>query len=144
MAIFDEMCEGFRLVGHTKSGLFRPGVRLASMSEGELMESAQRLRPQLLTKVMQEKQDDFSEELQETTMREASEKGWLEGPFSPADMDKRFGNWLPVRRFAVVDALGSALQMGCKTQSHSVSSRALRGNTLNISFEETTLPRSCS
>ncbi|CAE7220298.1 unnamed protein product [Symbiodinium natans] len=102
MAIFDEMCEGFRLVGHgTKSGLFRPGVRLASMSESELMESARRLRPQLLSKVMQEKQDDFSEELHETTMREASEKGWLEGPFSPADMDKRFGNWLPVRRFAV-------------------------------------------
>ena len=36
------------------------------------------------------------------TLLEATEKGWLHGPCTPAEMDQRFGgNWLPVRRFAV-------------------------------------------
>ena len=102
MGIFDELTEGFRLVGNgSKSGLFRQGVKLASMSEDGLMEAAKHLRPRLLDKVMCERHDENSDELRALTSKEAEEKKWLHGPFTPDQISHRFGNWLPARRFAI-------------------------------------------
>ena len=102
MGIFDEMTSGFRLVGNgSKSGLFRPGAKLASLSEDDLLDASESLRPQLLQKVMRERPDADSQELRNLTEKEASEKKWLQGPFSPDEISSRFGRWLPVRRFGV-------------------------------------------
>ena len=102
MCIFDEMTSGFRLVGDgSKSGLFRPGAKLASLSEDDLLDASESLRPQLLQKVMRERPDADSEELRNMTEKEASEKKWLQGPFSHDEISSRFGRWLPVRRFGV-------------------------------------------
>ena len=41
-------------------------------------------------------------ELYETTLREATEKEWLEGPFGADEISRKFQDaWLPVRRFGV-------------------------------------------
>ena len=69
MGIFDEMTSGFRLVGDgSKSGLFRPGAKLASLSEDDLLDASESLRPQLLQKVMRERPDADSEELRNMTV----------------------------------------------------------------------------
>ena len=42
-------------------------------------------------------------QLYETTLVEAGKKGWLEGPIQPSQIDDYMGdNWLPVRRFGVL------------------------------------------
>jgi len=103
-SLFKEMSEGFRLVGHaTKSNVFQPGIKAASMSEEQLMKDAKFLKPALLGKIRASRGDAHGKELYELTLSEAMDKGWLQGPFTPLDMGKRFsGCWLPVRRFAVV------------------------------------------
>lgn len=103
-SLFKEMSEGFRLVGHaTKSNVFRPGIKAASMSEDQLMKDAKFLRPVLLGKIRASHGDAHSKELYELTLSEAVDKGWLQGPFTSLDMDERFaGRWLPVRRLSVV------------------------------------------
>ena len=102
MKVLDELEKGFRIVGHgTKSGLFRPGVKLAQWSEDRLMEEAPALREELLRKVGLERPSPLAKELHDVTSKEAREKGWLKGPLSTEEVDKAFGNWLPVRRFPV-------------------------------------------
>ena len=103
LALFDEMLVGFRLVGNaTQSNVFQPGIKAAVMSEEQVMKDARFMKPALLGKIRAHGSDDHSLELFETTVLEASEKGWLKRPFTPKDMDERFGGkWLPVRRFAV-------------------------------------------
>ena len=101
--LFSELAEGFRLVGNaTKSNVFQPGIKAASMSETQLMKDAKFLNPALLGKIRANKADAHSSELYRITFEEAEEKGWLEGPFTAGEVDHRFGGqWLPVRRFAV-------------------------------------------
>ena len=45
---------------------------------------------------------DDDKELYGITLREATEKEWLEGPYGVGDVSKKFRDaWLPVRRFGV-------------------------------------------
>ena len=101
--LFKEMADGFRLVGNaTKSNVFQPGIKAASMSEQQLMKDAKFLKPALLGKIRASGCDENSQELYDTTLSEVVDKNWLCGPFSPKEIDERFrGSWLPVRRFAV-------------------------------------------
>ena len=103
-ALFQEMAQGFRLVGQaTKSNVFQPGIKAASMSEEQLMKDAKFLKPALLGKIRASRGDAHNKELYELTESEAVDKGWLSGPFTAQQMDERFsGRWLPVRRFAVI------------------------------------------
>ena len=102
-ALFSELAEGFRLVGNaTKSNVFQPGIKAASMSETQLMKDAKFLKPALLGKIKANKGDAHSGELYRITLEEAGEKGWLDGPLTAGEVDQRFGGqWIPVRRFAV-------------------------------------------
>jgi len=102
--LFQEMAQGFRLVGQaTKSNIFQPGIKAASMSEEQLMKDAKFLKPALLGKIRASRGDAHSKELYELTESEALDKGWLSGPYTALEMDERFsGRWLPVRRFAVI------------------------------------------
>ncbi|OLP81981.1 hypothetical protein AK812_SmicGene37411 [Symbiodinium microadriaticum] len=102
-SLFSEMRQGFRLVGCLNpSGIFREGGYIASISEEDLMAQSGDIRAKLLSRVANDSADENSEELYATTLEEATAKGWLEGPFSPQQISERFGSWLPVRRFAVV------------------------------------------
>ena len=102
--LFQEMAQGFRLVGQaTKSNVFQSGIKAASMSEEQLMKDAKFLKPALLGKIRASRGDAHSKELYELTESEALDKGWLSGPYTALEMDERFsGRWLPVRRFAVI------------------------------------------
>ena len=101
--IHKEMLEGFRLVGKgTKSGVFKPEVKAATMTEMDLMEKAKFLRPLILGKIASSKAPEYLTELHNITDNEAGDKGWLEGPMSAAQVSEQLGDvWLPVQRFAV-------------------------------------------
>ena len=82
---------------------FRQGLKAATLSEGQLMRDAKFLKPALLGKIRANGGGEHAQELYDITVSEAKEKSWLKGPYSPSEMDQRFGGqWLPVRRFPVV------------------------------------------
>ena len=62
-------------------GCSGPGPKLASLSEEDLLDASESLRPQLLQKVMRERPDADSEELRNMTEKEASEKKVAPRPF---------------------------------------------------------------
>ena len=101
--LFEELRSGFRLVGNaTQSNVFRPGVTVATLSEEELMERSQYLRPAILSRVAEEPEGPHSRQLIEITRKEATEKGWLDGPHSIQDIFADYPVWMPVRRFGVL------------------------------------------
>ena len=102
--LFNELALGFRLVGNaTRSNVFQQGLKAATLSEGQLMRDAKFLKPALLGKIRANGGGEHAQELYDITVSEAKEKSWLKGPYSPSEMDQRFGGqWLPVRRFPVV------------------------------------------
>ena len=47
-------------------------------------------------------ENQFAQELYDITLREATEKQWLKGPYTFEEITERVGQqWLPVRRFCV-------------------------------------------
>ena len=101
-SFFAELREGFRLVGNMQpTGVFRPGLVVASLSEEDLMSQSEPLKSSILGKLAREPPNAHSQELFDITMNEADEKGWLEGPYSPEEVSRMFSKWLPVRRFCV-------------------------------------------
>eukprot|EP00435_Cladocopium_sp_Y103_P052227 s792_g16.t1 len=101
--IHKELREGFKLTGYAKpSGVFKTEVRPAAFGKDQLMQDAKLLKPMLLGKVQSPlNHDEYADELYKITLKEAQEKGWLEGPFSVKQVDDVFQRWLPVRRFSV-------------------------------------------
>ena len=100
---FSELREGFRLVGCLKpSGIFRPGVTASALSEEELMAQSGPLKTMILDSIMRAKPGDHDADLFDLTQKEASVKGWLQGPYTPNQMDDLLGDWIPVRRFCVI------------------------------------------
>ena len=104
MDLFTEMCEGFRLVGTFEAtGVFKPGVTVANLSAEELEKNAKFLRPAILGRLTIFSDVELQKELFETTLREATEKHWLEGPYDIEDVRRLMGDkWLPVRRFGII------------------------------------------
>ena len=103
MSVFDEMAAGFKLVGTVaKTGIFKPHVTVANMSENDLDKKVKFLRPMILGKLTKFRDKKLQAELHRITMEEAAEKHWLQGPYAPDDIAGLVGDqWLPVRRFAV-------------------------------------------
>ena len=102
--IHQELREGFKLTGHSPpSHIFKQEFRPASMSKEKLMQDSKFIRPLILGKLNHQVVEDEDErELYDITLREANEKGWLEGPLDPSSVsDRHQGTWLPVRRFGV-------------------------------------------
>ena len=102
--LFSEMREGFKLVGtFPATGVFKPAVTLAQMSEDELQKNTKFLRPAILGKLKNFDDEAIQKELYDTTLNEAVEKHWLEGPYDVNEMHCKFGeHWLPVKRFCVI------------------------------------------
>lgn len=101
--IHSEMVQGFRLVGAgTKSGVFKPEVKHATMTEEQLVKRAKYLRPLILGRIASSEPPDYLAELHEITKSEAGDKRWLEGPYTADQVGEIIGkDWLPVQRFAV-------------------------------------------
>ena len=100
-----EMMKGFRLVGRAEAtGLFRPGLSLGSIEEDELMAMAPALKASILDRIAAEDPGEHAQELLDISREEASVKGWLRGPHTPSEIDRLLdtSDWIPVRRFAVV------------------------------------------
>ena len=83
------------------TGVFRPGLVVASLSEEDLMSQSEPLKSAILGKLAREPPNAHSQELFDITINEADEKGWLEGSYSPEEVSRMFSKWLPVRRFCV-------------------------------------------
>lgn len=72
------------------------------MSEGELNKNTSFLRPLILGKMQAYEDDELQKELYAITADEASEDGWLSGPYSPEEVTRMCGQkWLHVRRFGI-------------------------------------------
>ena len=103
--LHDELEQGFKLTGMASaSGVFRPDPRPASLSEEELYSKAKFLKPLLLGKISAQKVDDLAAAVYELTCDEAADaKGWLDGPYTPAQIGEKLGTqtWIPLRRFGV-------------------------------------------
>ena len=103
-SLFDEMASGFKLTGYMQNTrVFSPDVKPATVSEEDFWLGAQHMRHALWDKVERQPEQEYSQELWDLTMEEASiNKKWLEGPLDKASLDSMFqGNWSPCRRFAV-------------------------------------------
>ena len=101
--LHDEIRNGFRLVGMgTKSNIFKPDFKPATITEDELMKKAKFLWPALIGKLKNQQEDELLQELRTITAAEAENKGWLTGPHRLKAIQDEFQNeWLPVVRFAV-------------------------------------------
>ena len=104
MGLFDEFTEGFKIVGPvSESGVFKPGVTLAQMSPQQLRDKTKFLKPMILGRAKLGDGNELQQQLYDTTVEETENKNWLEGPFSPEEIETKLGReWLPVRRFAVL------------------------------------------
>ena len=72
------------------------------ISEDELMAQSKFLRPAIIGKANNAVSSQHESELYDITLKEATEKAWLQGPMEFDDVCKLFGDqWLPVRRFCV-------------------------------------------
>ena len=102
--LFKEMRSGFKLVGNFEStGVFKPGVTIPSLNEEELKKNTKFLRPAILGRLRNFDNEELQKELFKTTLEEATEKRWLDGPFDVKDMHEQLGDeWLPVRRFGIM------------------------------------------
>ena len=71
------------------------------MNEDELTAQSGSLKALILDSIARAKPGDHDTELFDLTLKEASVKGWLQGPYTPRQVDAMMGAWLPVRRFCV-------------------------------------------
>jgi hypothetical protein len=101
--LFDDLCNGFRLVGEAPAtGVFKTQPKVGNISEEELMKQSKFLRPAIIGKTNSASKSEHEDELYDITVKEAEEKGWLQGPMEFAEVCDLFGSqWLPVRRFCV-------------------------------------------
>ena len=81
---FTELRYGFRLVGCFKpSGIFRPGVTPSALSEDELMAQSHSFKAMILDSISRASPGEHDTELFDLTLKKASSKGWLQGPYAP-------------------------------------------------------------
>ena len=87
----------------TESGIFKQGITLAEISPQQLRDRTKFLKPMTIGRAKLSDGNELQQQLYDTTLEEAGEKNWLEGPFQPSQIDDNMGsNWLPVRRFGVL------------------------------------------
>ena len=120
-----EIRQGFRLVGKAPySGVFKRELKKAPHTEADLRRRSKFLRPAILGRVRAQQPRDTDSALYEITLKEAVEKGWMDGPFNPEQVTQRYGDdWMPVRRF------------GLQQRSKIRPIEDFRESELNLSFE---------
>eukprot|EP00434_Breviolum_minutum_P016188 symbB.v1.2.014264.t1/scaffold1033.1/size247163/2 len=98
--IINDICDGFNLVGTPEpSGVFVTEPNLPTMSVSQLDGLRDVLKQTLWSKI---EKGEHCEKTWDATVLEAKEKGWLVGPLSWSEVEKKFsGDWTPVRRFGI-------------------------------------------
>ena len=84
------------------TGVFELDPRPAPLGEDDLHAQGKFIRPSLWAKVAAAALDEDAVELWEQTLKEASDSGWMEGPFTWDQLNSEYGeSWIPVRRFGL-------------------------------------------
>ena len=85
-----------------QTGVFPPEVNIPAMTVAQLDEESRVLKPMLWDKVSK---GEFDEDTWNATVEEATEKSWLDGPYSWEQLEKMFdGEWTPARRFGIIQS----------------------------------------
>ena len=100
-ALFHCLCAGFPVVGEfPRTGVFPPDDRRPERELTDLWRSSR----QAVDRLLREDGGSGDPEVDEFVLDESLlevERGWLEGPFSPEDLNEDLGHWIPNRRFGV-------------------------------------------
>ena len=103
--LFDEVCNGFRLIGDLNaSGQFQPQWKPAGLSTQQLRQTAVWAQQAVVgscKRVLEDK--EIAQSVWDETVSQASEdRKWVLGPFSASEISNRVGDcWIPARRFGV-------------------------------------------
>ena len=95
------MSTGFPVAGaYPATGVFPPSVRSASTSIQDLWRSCKEVQSKIMERRRGAEDGDLDAQVHAATLKEV-ERGWLSGPHTASDLDKRLGRWVPSRRFGV-------------------------------------------
>ena len=103
--LFDEVCNGFRLIGDLNaSGQFQPQWKPVGLSTQQLRQTAVWAQQAVVgscKRVLEDK--EIAQSVWDETVSQASEdRKWVLGPFSASEISNRVGDcWIPARRFGV-------------------------------------------
>ena len=104
-SLFDEMCNGFKLVGNLESsGQFLQKWKPATVGVDQLKMTAKWAQRAVVNSCRGVLEDrEVAVAVWEKTMEQvASQKGWVKGPFTAEELTNRVGpHWIPARRFGV-------------------------------------------
>ena len=102
--LIDFFASGFPVTGSFPvTGIFPPKDRKEDISLDDLWLSASQVQRRIAASIKTTGDEEMDREIYSATVEEVS-SGWLRGPFSPADLTKRLGKWIPSRRFGVKQA----------------------------------------
>eukprot|EP00435_Cladocopium_sp_Y103_P059062 s2761_g21.t1 len=103
--LFDELCNGFRLVGDLlPSGQFPQQWKPAVLGVEQLRQTSVWARKAVVSSCRRVLEDmEIATSVWNETLEQADpEKGWVNGPFSAEEITQRHGQgWIPARRFGV-------------------------------------------
>eukprot|EP00435_Cladocopium_sp_Y103_P008138 s3431_g2.t1 len=104
-ALFDEMCNGFKLVGDLQpSGQFGPQWRPAALGVEQLKQTAMWAQKAVVASCGKHAEDPevAASVWNETLEQAAADKCWVKGPFTAQQITDRQGpHWIPPKRFGV-------------------------------------------
>jgi hypothetical protein len=105
--VLHRLTTGFEIVGSLcKTGLFEEQSKLASMAVKDLWSKAKWAQASVMSKVKASGDAELDSILWAETISER-DRGWLAGPFSPAELKQRNGPlWNPSPRFALRQGSG--------------------------------------
>ncbi|CAJ1457867.1 unnamed protein product [Effrenium voratum] len=90
MAIFQEIRDGFKLVGlQPPSGIFSIEPRPSAFSAAELDDAGKFLRPAILGRLKGLANDEDQTALWDITLQESNNKEWMDGPLSLPEVEAR-------------------------------------------------------
>lgn len=96
--LFRDVCKGFKLLGDLQpSNVFPSKPSFATLTEEQVVFGAEFNRKALVSSAFRPMDDDIKRGVYEATVKEL-ESGWLEGPFSVADLPK---SAVLTRRFGI-------------------------------------------
>ena len=103
--LFQELCEGFRLVGDIQpSGQFQPQLKPASLHVEQLKQTAVWAQKAVVASCKRGSDDPVvAQSVWDETMEQCmDDKQWVKGPFTAEQITQRNGQqWIPSRRFGV-------------------------------------------
>ena len=95
------MTEGFRVIGDVEAtDVYEPTAAQQKLARSELERHATTAQELLLATMGPAGDVEIDEALAKTTQEEL-QSGWLRGPFTKEDLDRKFTSWVPVKRFGI-------------------------------------------